>query len=298
MLLYHSSSFIPPRYEGNIPLSSNGNLRDDSFQDLGDISLFLPLGHKKAMTNESIVARTMFLASQEKGLHTPRSVCIAAGLKPDFLRDIRSGRTKSPRAANLAKLATFLGVSSDWLMHGTDPSPRYDEQGKTPLSSAPSSQITIRGEVQAGLWIDCPEWPPEKQMLCPIPPGNPWPTAFGLRVGESGVADVFHVGSILICVPFSDIPQPVEDGMWVIVRRHMPSPDRYEVTVRRLRRDNKERRCLTLPSCDYPLPPIPWPEPGTNHTKVTAIVIAAYQALVPSLPFLASSESLGSSQEG
>lgn len=48
-----------------------------------------------------------------------------AGLKVDFVRDILRGRTRSPQAANLAKLAEHLDVPVDYLTaHSTRPMPK------------------------------------------------------------------------------------------------------------------------------------------------------------------------------
>lgn len=230
------------------------------------------------MTSKSIVARAMLLAS-ERGIKSQRALCLAAGLKPDFLRDIRSGRTKSPRADNLAKLGEFLGVSSDWLLHGEVPG--CNEGNNSHKSSTLPSQVIVRGEVCPGKWVNFPEWPPEKHRICPLPPGNPWPTAYGLQVGSGGIYDIFQAGSVLICVPVADVPVSVTDGMWVIVRRFMPSPDRYELTARRLKVQKDGSHVLTVPSPDPILPPIPWPAPDAPHASVIAIVIGAYQALLP-----------------
>lgn len=230
------------------------------------------------MTSKSIVARAMLLATP-RGIKSQRALCLAAGLKADFLRDIRSGRTKSPRADNLAKLAEFLGISSDWLLHGE--APKENKGNNTDKKPVSLSQIIIRGEVCAGKWVEFPEWPSEKHRICPIPPGNPWPTAYGLQVGAGGIHDAFQAGSILVCVPISDVPISVTNGMWVIVQRSMPSPDRHELTARRLQIHGNGSRLLTLPSPDPAFPPIPWPDHGTPHTTVTAVIIAAYQALLP-----------------
>ena len=49
---------------------------------------------------------------------TARGASLEAGLSEAFVLNILRGKSKSPRGENLARLASVLGVSEAWLLHG------------------------------------------------------------------------------------------------------------------------------------------------------------------------------------
>jgi transcriptional regulator with XRE-family HTH domain len=53
---------------------------------------------------------------RELGIRSERAVCIRAGLSPNFLRAIRTGRAQGPTADSLARLADGLQCSTDHLL--------------------------------------------------------------------------------------------------------------------------------------------------------------------------------------
>lgn len=65
------------------------------------------------------MAERMRLRIEQLGTN-PRAVSIAATGKPDAVRQILMGRVKSPRADTITGLASALGVTESWLLHGTD----------------------------------------------------------------------------------------------------------------------------------------------------------------------------------
>jgi hypothetical protein len=74
---------------------------------------------------------------------TARGASLEAGLGPDAIRLILSGRSKSPQAKNLAAIAAVLEASTQWLLFGdasvTEPGPLGDPDSAV---SSPSSRPT------------------------------------------------------------------------------------------------------------------------------------------------------------
>jgi len=79
---------------------------------------------------------------------SPEGASREAGLGRDFIRTLRRRPETSPRAENLAKLASVLACSVDYLLGVTD------EPGEgPPLPLQPETMLPIRYEVAAGAWL-------------------------------------------------------------------------------------------------------------------------------------------------
>ena len=72
----------------------------------------------------------------------PYQVAQKAGLGESFVRDILRGKTRSPNAANLARLAVALGTTPDWFLGAGDLAP--------PKSPPAIGGLPVVGTIQAG----------------------------------------------------------------------------------------------------------------------------------------------------
>lgn len=78
---------------------------------------------------------------------SPREASLKAGLNTHFLQAILSGKSESPRADNLGKLARALETTPQWLLDGTgDPDVPVDAQTAEIVSLLPSLDATRRAE--------------------------------------------------------------------------------------------------------------------------------------------------------
>ena len=97
---------------------------------------------------------------QERNM-TPRGVSRALGSNDTLVRDILSGKSRSPQALTLAKIADYLSVPLSEFVSGTD---RVDGEvsGRSEVSELP-----MIGPVQAGAWLALDDTGQEDPAMMP-----------------------------------------------------------------------------------------------------------------------------------
>lgn len=79
---------------------------------------------------------------------SPRAASLKAGLNTHFLQAILSGKSDSPRAENLGKLAAALETNAEWLLNGSgDPSHVLDAPTAEIINIMPGLDTRRRAEL-------------------------------------------------------------------------------------------------------------------------------------------------------
>lgn len=114
-------------------------------------------------TDAQHIAARALQKGQELGYKSERAICLAAGVGVDFLRHLRSGKNKTPKTENLAKLAGFLGVTTDWLVYG-DNRPTRSPDTEAAVTLDPQrllEAILVVRQAQAAIGPAADALPPE-----------------------------------------------------------------------------------------------------------------------------------------
>ena len=81
---------------------------------------------------------------------SPRAASLKAGLNTHFLQAILSGKSESPRADNLGKLATALETNAEWLLNGSgDPNRILDIAVSEVIDLMPRMSVHKRRQLAA-----------------------------------------------------------------------------------------------------------------------------------------------------
>lgn len=207
----------------------------------------------------------------------PSALAKKAGLNHTAVRDILSGKSKSPRADTLDKLAAALGTSTAKLL------------GER--TSLPSNTRIMRmvGNVQAGVWQEAFELPYDDQEPVAVPVGGLPMTdrMYLLKVkGDSMNLAQMPEGTMLICLDFHDFLnlRDVQTGDMVIAHREGAAG--IEATVKQLE-IRKDGSHWLWPRSDNPehqtpirVPPASEWEEGHGEVQVRAVVAAVLTQLL------------------
>ena len=210
----------------------------------------------------------------------------SAGLGESFVRDILRGRTASPSAANLQKLAAALDTSAEYLLGETDDLLPASSVGPA-VKLADAGQPTFAGYVNAGLWRPVDEY--FQQDVVDIPETVRRVSAYakvrqyayqakGNSMDKVGISDGMWI--VAADAPdFIDTYRDLESGDLVVVQRSRFQGAERELTVKEIRyyRDRYE---LHPRSSDPAHRPIVVPH---NHAttgddveiKIVGVVLAA-----------------------
>lgn len=140
-----------------------------------------------------------------------------AGLGQSAIRNIREGKSRSPRLDTITKLAPVLQVSPEWLAFGGDDA---IEAAKEASAALPPASLPVVGEVAAGRWleaddhVDVPLYDP-----VPVQPDTRWPVEaqYGLVVRGTSLNRVAIDGDILACVDaITARYRPREDDLIIV----------------------------------------------------------------------------------
>lgn len=168
------------------------------------------------------------MAEQDFG--SIRAVCVAAGVAPDFLRDIKVGRNRQPATEKMAKVAATLGTSIDDLLAAAG----IDAQVPTGAPRRPEiAYCRVIGQAVAGTWREALEWEKDEQFEIPILKDERYPgiPRYGLQLGGDSMNRLYPLpNTIVICVRFLDIGRGPMPGEVVIAERQRH--DLYEATCK------------------------------------------------------------------
>lgn len=136
----------------------------------------------------------------ELGL-TEAGAAKAAGLGASAIRNIREGKSQSPRLDTVRKLAPTLQVSPEWLAFGVEDEALTKAQTETAFREP--GALPVIGEVAAGRWLEIDEFVDEPAYEpVAVSPDRRWPSEhqYGLVVRGDSINRFAHDGDVLACV--------------------------------------------------------------------------------------------------
>jgi transcriptional regulator with XRE-family HTH domain len=177
----------------------------------------------------------------------------------------------------LSQFARLYGCSPRDLL----PDSPLPAQGEKTL---PLIDVPVVGQVQAGVWKEALEWPPEERFAVKVPANPRFGTAvplFALLVGGPSMNELYPDGSVVICASLTHWGKDPESGDKVVVERRHDSSEEFEATVKELRRHADGSWWLWPRSTD-PLFQEPWKlrgadsdNGGREDLRITAIVTSS-----------------------
>lgn len=206
--------------------------------------------------------RNLKAIRNQRGL-TQSQLADILGIEQPTVQRYEGGR--SPSLSQAIEIADALGVSLNELVSDGDVIPV-------------GPKLHLKGEVQAGHWMEAIEWPQEEWQEYT---GRADVTAdarhrFGLRVIGESMNEIYPHGTILDCVSVFG-PAEFETGKRVIVVRQREDLE-FEATVKEFFID-KEGRAWLRPRSTHPdfqqWLGLDQEEPGIIERRVTAVVVAA-----------------------
>ncbi len=190
---------------------------------------------------------------------TSTALAKRAGITDGAISKILSGKTVNPSIAVMCHLAEALGVSVDALISG-------DENIRPLIPSAGSRRVPLLSWVQAGVFTDVRQLPPDgiDWYLCPVSISS---KGFCLTVEGESMQPKFQPGDIV----FVDPERAYYSGSIVIV---VDSPDTAEVTA-------TMKQLITEDGHTYMRPLNPdWPGPKfiefTASMRIVGVVIGKF----------------------
>lgn len=149
-----------------------------------------------------------------------------AGLGESFVRDILRGKTRSPSAANLEKLATALETSADNLMGRSVEADQVVE--------VPVTHLAVISDVQAGSWMEVTVLEEYEHETIPVARDPRFPNArqYALRVRGDSMNEIYPEGDFVTCVDYWDSGVPIKDGLHVHVERQKAGGQLVEITIK------------------------------------------------------------------
>lgn len=157
-----------------------------------------------------------------------------AKLGSSFVRDILRGKSRSPSAENLDKLATALETTSDWLMGRS-----ADPQSLRKVA-APVEGVRVLGKVAANTWYTVDEYvhdePEMEAETIPSVSGYPLEWQFGMIVEGNCLNRVAAHGDRLVCLDLIKSQIDIEEDDLVIVERRRFEGMMRQRTAKRVKR--------------------------------------------------------------
>jgi SOS-response transcriptional repressor LexA len=164
----------------------------------------------------------------QRGLNAYRAAK-EAGLGDSFVRDILRGKTRSPSAEHLGKLANVLKTTVEDLQAGA-PRPAPPEPATVDVTG-----LEVVSEVNAGTWreVTILDEPHEPEIIpATRDPRFPRARQYALRVRGDSMDEEFADGSYVTCVDFWDSGVHLRDGLFVHVERMKAGGQIVEITIK------------------------------------------------------------------
>lgn len=152
-----------------------------------------------------------------------------AGLGDSFVRDILRGKTRSPNAVNLAKLAGALETTSDELMG-------VEAADQVQLLEVPVVGLEVVSDVRAGNWLEVTIQDEEEHERIPVARDPRFPRArqYALRVRGDSMDLEYPEGCYVTCVDFWDAGIEMKPGLHVHVERQRAGGQLVEITIKEI----------------------------------------------------------------
>lgn len=155
-----------------------------------------------------------------------------AGLGDSFVRDILRGKTRSPSAENLAKLADALQTTVEYLIGG-------HEDNNVEAAEIEVAGLPVVSEINAGTWLEVTVFEGEQEPpLIPVARDPRFPRArqYALLVRGDSMDLEYPDGSYVTCVDFWDAGIEIKSGLRVHVERRKAGGQLIEITVKAIER--------------------------------------------------------------
>lgn len=232
-----------------------------------------------------------------------------ANISEGTLRNFLARTSHSMSAATWKALAEAERVSVSEILGETSNPPQFGrsevdfsrqlpvERGEVdlPVLKMPMRATKVIGDVQAGVYREALEWPPEDQydVMAEVPAKAARYTPFGLKVVGPSMNLVFPEGSIAVCVRLIDLGEEYEipnDTFVVVLRRNGDGADAFEATIKQLER-RQDGTAWLWPRSNHPLfqAPLPYPtdgrdpefrdDAGAEDVRIWAVAVAVHRPL-------------------
>ena len=200
----------------------------------------------------------------ELGL-TEAGAAKAAGLGASAIRNIREGKSQSPRLDTVRKLAPALQVSPEWLAFGAD-----EDMVRAQAETAATEPflMPVIGEVAAGRWLEIDEFVDEPAYEpISITPDRRWPAEhqFGLKVHGDSINRFARDGDVIHCVAAGPTRYRPKQGDMVVVELRRAAGHLRQRTAKRFHRE--DTHIELWPDSDHER----WQKPIIIPKKLTAL---------------------------
>lgn len=188
---------------------------------------FFYMGHNSPMREPTtLIGKRLLSIIQDRGLSV-RSVSLGAGLSESAAKHVIYGNSQSPRLDTINKIAAFLKVPSVDIT-GTD---ARQHSGVEPIHT---TQIEVRGDVQAGVWREAIEWPQADWYAITVPLDVAFAGLhrYGLLVKGDSMDKVFPDGSIAVVINLVDLGRMPKTGEIAVVVQRSKTSNEFEATVK------------------------------------------------------------------
>lgn len=157
-----------------------------------------------------------------------------AGLGDSFVRDILRGKTRSPSAVNLAKLASALHSTPEALLG------RPIGESTIRAVSAKVQGVPVLGKVSASAWYTVDDAEPEidedNVERVPSVSGYPVDWQFGMIVEGNCLNKIAADGDRLVCLDLIKSQIDIQEDDLVIIERRKFDGQMRQITAKRVRR--------------------------------------------------------------
>lgn len=142
---------------------------------------------------------------------TPVALSKRAGLNHTAVRDILTGKSKSPRAGTIEKLAKVLDCSASDLIDPFNPE-------KSPIVAP----IPVIGTAEAENWKKEWRWPEKEWAFTPIPIDQRFRglSRFCLLIHGDSMDQVYQDGNIVVAIALEELNEIPSSGRRYVVHRH------------------------------------------------------------------------------
>lgn len=206
---------------------------------------------------------------------TAKRLAKDAGVGETYVRDILTGRSLDPKTGKLTQIAAALGCKLEDLL------PR-----KVAVQPIYTTQIEVRGEVQAGVWREAIEWPTADWYAITVPIDMAYQGfhRYGLKVCGQSMNKVFPEGSVVVVINFGDLGRVPQTGDFVVAIQRCSRTDQFEATVKAVQIKDDGVVILWPQSWDpaFQTPVVLPPQDGQDNAGVLdvaiqALVVGSYQ---------------------
>lgn len=142
-----------------------------------------------------------------------------------LVRDIVSGKVKSPRYESIESIAEVLAVSPEYLVG------RIDDY-HPPVRMIATRSLKVMSTLTAGSWHDTSLDAPSVLVDAVIDPRYADFPLFALHIGDESAARVCPRGGYIICVGYEDLKLTPHHGQYVVAEQSMPGTSLVERSVR------------------------------------------------------------------